>query len=173
VNPIRTVAKDLLRLDAVDLGPSHPLLGPVTIEPTVVEAGSARNQIPARAWVNLDVRTNPGEDPQALFGRLAGAVKGSELRLRSSRLRATETAVTEPIVRAALEASGKPPYGSRGLSDWVWFDGIPCVKCGPGDTARSHSADEWVLESEILEGARFYEGAVRRYAALMAAEAAS
>lgn len=173
VNPIRAIANDLVRLDAVDMGPTHPLLGPVTMEPTVVEAGSARNQIPDRAWVNLDVRTNPAEDPQTLFERMQGVVKQSQLRLRSSRLRARETSNSEPIVRAALEVSGKLPYGSRGLSDWVWFEGIPCVKCGPGDTSRSHSADEWVFETEILDGARFYEGVVRRYAALMAAEAAS
>lgn len=173
VNPIRAVATDLVGLDRVDLGADHPLLGPVTLEPTVVEAGSARNQVPGRAWVNIDVRTNPGEAPEALFDRLRAAVKGSELRLRSSRLAARETAASEAIVKAALDVSGKAPYGSRGLSDWVWFKDIPAVKCGPGDTARSHSADEWVWESEILDGARFYEAAVRRWVAVSATGAST
>lgn len=173
VNPIRAVAGDLVRLDGVNLGADHPLLGPVTLEPTVVEAGSARNQVPGRAWVNIDVRTNPGEAPDALFERLRSSVTTSELRLRSSRLAARETASNDPIVRAALDVSGRAPYGSRGLSDWVWFKDIPAVKCGPGDTARSHSADEWVGESEILDGARFYEAAVRRWVALSATGAAT
>jgi acetylornithine deacetylase len=90
----------------------------VTLEPTVVEAGSARNQVPGRAWVNIDVRTNPGEAPDALFERLRSSVTTSELRLRSSRLAARETASNDPIVRAALDVSGRAPYGSRGLSDW-------------------------------------------------------
>jgi acetylornithine deacetylase len=46
----------------------------------------------------------------------------------------------------------------------VFLEGIPAVKCGPGRTERSHTPDEFVLESEILEGARFYARLVRAYA---------
>ncbi len=57
------------------------------------------------------------------------------------------------------------------LSDLVFLAGIPAVKCGPGRTERSHTADEFVLESEILAGARFYTRLVRAYAEQMATAA--
>ncbi|MHB8874475.1 MAG: M20/M25/M40 family metallo-hydrolase, partial [Myxococcaceae bacterium] len=58
-NALRSLARDLVALDGVDLGESHPELGPVTLEPTVAKGGAARNTIPAEASCVLDVRTNP------------------------------------------------------------------------------------------------------------------
>src|SRR4029450_3949549 len=53
------------------------------------------------------------------------------------------------------------------------LDGVPAVKCGPGRSERSHTPDEYVLESEILEGARFYARLVRAYAELREREEAA
>jgi acetylornithine deacetylase len=55
----------------------------------------------------------------------------------------------------------------------VFMEGIPAVKCGPGKSERSHTPDEYVLESEILEGARFYTRLVRAYAELREREEAA
>ena len=57
--------------------------------------------------------------------------------------------------------------GSRSVSDWVFFGQIPAVKVGPGRTERSHQADEFVLESEILDGHAFYTETARRFAEIM------
>jgi len=164
-NALRTLARDLVALDGVDLGPSHLELGPVTLEPTLARGGSARNSIPAEASCILDVRTNPAPTHAQTVERLRAVVKG-ELAVLSDRLRPTEIAADHPLVRAAQKARPEAKcFGSRGLSDLVFFAPTPAIKVGPGQTERSHAPDEFVLESELLEGARFYERAVQAFAA--------
>lgn len=158
-NAIRVLARDLVAIEGVGLGAEHPLLGLPTLEPTLVEGGSARNAVPAKASCLLDVRINPEPGPGATAERLRAAVAG-ELRVVSDRLRPVEIDAAHPLVRAALAARpGAATFGSRGVSDWVFFGaaGIPAIKCGPGITERSHTVDEFVLEREIVEGAQFYE----------------
>jgi len=126
----------------------------------MASGGTARNMVPAQASCILDVRCNPEPGPEELAARLASAIRG-EIRIASSRLRPVEIADDHPLVLAALAARpGARTFGSRGLSDLVFFKGIPGIKVGPGRTERSHTPDEYVLESEIVEGARFYEAAV-------------
>jgi len=164
-NAIRELAKDLLALEAVDLGPAHPLLGPPTLEPTIVQGGTARNAVPAQATCLLDARINPEPGPAETAGRVRSAVRG-ELRVVSDRLRPVEIDPAHPLVGAALRARpGARTFGSRGVSDWVFLGaaGVPAIKCGPGLTERSHTADEYVLESEVREGASFYEALVRAF----------
>ncbi|HEY3357085.1 MAG TPA: M20/M25/M40 family metallo-hydrolase, partial [Polyangia bacterium] len=166
-NALRRLAHDLVALDAVDLGPPHPTLGPVTVEPTVATGGTARNMIPAEAACVLDVRTNPAPDPAQTLARLRAAVTG-ELRVLSDRLRPCAIDPGHALVRAAQRARPAARlFGSRGLSDLVFFAaaGVPAIKVGPGETERSHTADEFVLEDEILAGARFYEETALAWAA--------
>ncbi|MFN7973180.1 MAG: M20/M25/M40 family metallo-hydrolase [Acidobacteriota bacterium] len=84
-----------------------------------------------------------------------------EIAVLSDRLRPREIDPRHPLVAAASRARhGARLIGTRGVSDWALLD-MPAIKVGPGLTERSHTADEFVLESEILEGARFYEALVR------------
>ncbi|HYX23942.1 MAG TPA: M20/M25/M40 family metallo-hydrolase, partial [Thermoanaerobaculia bacterium] len=104
--------------------------------------------------------------------RIERAVAG-EVRVLSDRLLPRETAESEPLVAAVLRARPEARlYGSATLSDLVFMEGIPALKCGPGRTERSHTPDEFVLESEILDGARFYTRFVRAYAEMREEEAA-
>lgn len=168
-NAVRELARDLVALESVDLGPDDPELGPVTLEPTLAAGGTARNVVPAEASCALDVRVNPGPDADALTARLQAAVRG-EIAVRSDRLRPCRTDPGHPLVRAALAARpGAVAFGSRGLSDWVYFRDCPAIKVGPGRTERSHTPDEFVLESEIVDGAAFYEALARRWGAAVAA----
>ena len=164
-NAIRELARDLVALEEIDLGPAHPLLGPPTLEPTIVQGGTARNAVPAQATCLLDARVNPDHGPAETAGRVRAAVRG-ELRVVSDRLRPVEIDPAHPLVVAALRARPDArTFGSRGVSDWVFFGaaGIPALKCGPGLTERSHTADEYVLESEVAAGADFYEALVRAF----------
>jgi acetylornithine deacetylase len=155
-NAARRLARDLVALEAVDLGPEHPRLGAATLEPTALRAGTARNVVPAEASAVLDVRTTPALAPGAVVERVARAVE-SEVRVLSDRLRPRETDERSALVAAALAARpGARLYGSATLSDLVFMEGIPAIKCGPGSSARSHTADEFMLSGEILDGARFY-----------------
>jgi acetylornithine deacetylase len=172
-NAVRELARDLVALEGVDLGPDDPELGPLTMEPTLAAGGTARNVVPAEASCALDVRINPGPDPDELLGRLRAAV-GGEVVVRSDRLKPCRTDPSHPLVPAALAARpGAVAFGSRGLSDWVYFRDCPSIKVGPGRTERSHTPDEFVLESEILEGAAFYEALVREWAVRVGAAVSS
>jgi len=161
VNAVHALARNLVALENVDLGPAHPDLGPITVTPTVLTGSPSRNRTPAEATCVLDVRTNPGVATEDIVARLNAAVSG-EVRVLSERLRPCGIDPEHPLVRAAVAARAEAKtVASRGVSDLVHFRGIPGIKVGPGRTERSHTADEFVLESEILDGARFYETAVR------------
>ncbi len=165
-NALRRLARDLTALEAADLGAPHPELGPVTIEPTVATGGTARNMVPAEASCFLDVRTNPPGEHAALVERLGAGLDG-ELRV-ADELRPYEIDAGHPLVRAATTVRPQARlFGSRGLSDLVYFaaEGVAAIKVGPGVSERSHTPDEFVLESEVLEGARFYEELVLAYGA--------
>jgi acetylornithine deacetylase len=142
----------------LQLPEEHELLGISTIVPTVLRAGERHNTVPSEASLVLDARLAPpytGEDCLQLLSRL---LPGASLSCRSDRLRARETAASHPLVQHALAAAGKSAaIGSRTLSDMALLAGIPAIKCGPGETARSHTANEWITEAELIEGARFYE----------------
>ena len=164
-NAIAALARDLVALAGVDLGAEDPRLGRATLEPTLVSGGSARNVVAAEARAVLDLRTVPAEAPEALVGRLAAAV-GGELRVVSDRFRPLATDPGAPLVGAALRARPAARcYGSATLSDLVFFGGVPAIKVGPGQSERSHRADEFVLESELAEGAAFYRRLLEELAA--------
>jgi acetylornithine deacetylase len=167
---IRTLAADLVALDGIDLGDPDPFLGPTTLEPTVLRAGEARNAVPAEATTILDVRTVPGLPPSEVAARVRARVR-SELKVLSDRFAPRATPDDSPLLAAASEARPSARhYGSATLSDWALLpDGVPGLKVGPGASERSHTADEWVLESEILEAARFYRATVRAFARRVAA----
>jgi acetylornithine deacetylase len=163
-NAARRLAHDLVALERADLGIPHPRLGAVTLEPTQLRAGTARNVLPGEATAVLDARTTPALHGRGLVERIERVVAG-EVRVLSERLRPRETAEDEPLVEAAREARPEARvFGSATLSDMVFLEGIPAVKCGPGLSERSHTPDEHVLESEILEGVRFYVRLIRSYA---------
>jgi acetylornithine deacetylase len=164
-NAIEVLARDLLALAALDLDAADPELGPITLEPTVIAGGSARNALPAEATAVLDVRTNPMPSPAEVVERVR-AVVASEVKVLSERLRPCATAPTHSLVQAAQRARPEAAlYGSRTLSDWVFFANadIPAIKVGPGRSERSHTVDEYVEEREILDGAAFYERLIKAW----------
>ncbi len=168
-NAARRLAHDLVALEAVDLGPPHERLGAVTIEPTELRAGVARNVVPAEASALLDVRTTPALPPAEVVARLRRAVSG-EVRVLSDRLVPRETPATAAIVEAARRVRPEARlYGSATLSDLVFMEGIPALKCGPGRSERSHTANEFVLAGEVLDGARFYTRLVGSFAEVLTA----
>ncbi len=164
-NPLVVLARDIVALSEADLGPPDPLLGPAIVEATMVRGGVAVNVVPPEVSCTLDVRFGPGLAPEEVMERLRQGVSGA-LEPIEELLRPCAIAPDHPLVRAALRARpGARLYGSAGLSDWTAFEGVPGLKVGPGQSARSHQADEYVLEEEVIEGARFYEALIREYAA--------
>ncbi|MBI5836728.1 MAG: M20/M25/M40 family metallo-hydrolase [Candidatus Eisenbacteria bacterium] len=167
-NAVHMAAADVARLAGFEesgaevLGTPHPMLGPVTVQVTMISGGHARNAVPDSCDFWVDVRTNPGTDPRALAARIGEGLQ-SEITVHSARLRAMETPPASAVARAAVEATGCPAEGSRTTSDWVHLGDVPTVKIGPGETSRSHRADEFVTGAELQRGAQVYAGLARRY----------
>lgn len=135
----------------------HPLIGVSTIAPTVFQSGDRHNRVPDSARAVFDGRLAPPHDAEACLAALRELLPSAKLDVRSARLGPVETPSDHPFVQAALDAAGRSEaIGSNTLSDMALLPGIPAIKCGPGQTARSHTPDEFILEGELVEGARFY-----------------
>lgn len=150
-NPIFALARDLAKLPKLAL-----LAQGHTVQPTELIGASARNQVPAEARAALDIRTVPGFEPYQILDELKRELE-CELEVRSTRLNAFETRTDSGIVHAIQNINpAYEPFESRTMSDQVFFGGCEAVKWGPGVSARSHTSDEYVLKSELLEGAEAY-----------------
>jgi len=157
-NALLKAAADIQQAGPFGLLPEeHALLGASTIAPTVLHSGERHNVVPDHAQAIFDARLAPPYSGADAMQWLVERMPSAELRLRSDRLRAVETAESHPLVKTALECAGKrEAIGSATLSDMALLPGIPAVKCGPGATERSHTPDEFVLASEVEDGTRFY-----------------
>lgn len=132
-----------------------PLLGPVKVTVTQINAGTKHNVIPDRCDIVVDVRTTDLLDNLATLQILSQAVEGMcVLTPRSLRLNSSSIPVTHPIVRRLIML-GLEPFGSPTLSDQALMP-WPSLKVGPGDSARSHSADEYILLDEIRQAIEIY-----------------
>jgi acetylornithine deacetylase len=162
-NAIHKAARDVIKLGGMRFEP-HVLLGETRAQVTTVAGGRARNQVPDQCEFFVDLRTTPNLDHGELAGRIALELE-SEVAVHSGRYRAVATDHGEPVVQAALAASGrKAPCGSATASDWAFLAHLPTVKAGPGDTHRSHRPDEWLTLGELKAGAAFYAGLARAFA---------
>ncbi len=135
----------------------HPLLGASTVAPTVFRAGELHNVVPDRAEILFDARLAPPHDAVDAARALTRAMPAAEIHVQSARLAAVETPADHPLVRAAVACAGRQAaVGSAAMSDMALLVGVPAVKCGPGESERSHTPDEYVLAGEVEAGARFY-----------------
>ncbi|WP_207497260.1 M20 family metallo-hydrolase [Aridibaculum aurantiacum] len=129
-------------------------MGPVKMNVTVIETeNKAHNIVPSQCRYVVDVRVTDAYTHEEVFGIISQHVQ-SEIRPRSMRLRSTAIDVTHPIVQAGI-ALGKTCYGSPTSSDKALMP-FPSLKCGPGDSARSHTADEFIYLHEIKDGIEGY-----------------
>ncbi|MDA1193800.1 MAG: M20 family metallopeptidase [Planctomycetota bacterium] len=165
VNAIELAARDVLAVQALTLGGDDELLGPATLQCTVIQGGTRPNVLPGECTIELDGRPAPGCDNDALRALLEGAVQG-EVTVRSNRFLPVRTPVEEPIVRAALAASPTGRVrGFGGVSDLFHVRHKPGVVMGPGTSAASHAPDEWVEATQIESAVHVYQAIARAYLA--------
>ena len=168
-NAIHKAARDISRVAAMEFE-AHEDLGAARAEVTQIAGGLARNQVPDRCEFFVDLRTTPNLD-HAIVADEIGAMLESEVAIHSHRYEPVATNTSEVIVRAALQAAGASTgIGSVTTSDWAFLKGIPAVKVGPGDTNRSHRPNEYLLLSELKEGAVFYSRLIHTYFRLLTRE---
>jgi len=146
VNAIYKAIKDIQILEQYRFPLESPVLGPVKLTVTQIEAGSQHNVVPDSCRFVIDVRTNEFYSNDEAFHVIAGLIE-SEVRPRSFRLNSSRISPSHPLVKRAVEM-GLNTYGSPTTSDQAVIP-YPSIKMGPGDSARSHTANEYILISEI------------------------
>jgi len=157
-NALLTAARELSSLPTPHvLEGEHPLLGPSVLTPTVMHSGERHNAVPDRAEVTFDARLAAPHDVDECLEILRHHLPSASLRVRSRRLKPVETEDEHPFVRSALAHAGKrSARGSNTLSDMALLPGVPAIKCGPGETVRSHTPNEYITRDELAAGAEFY-----------------
>ena len=129
-------------------------LGPVKMTVTQIKAGKQHNAIPAGVELVVDVRVNDQYDNSEIAAILQNQAPCASIEPRSLRLNSSSISVEHPLVQAGI-ALGRDTYGSPTLSDQSVLS-CPSLKLGPGDSTRSHTADEFIYISEIEEGISIY-----------------
>ena len=153
INAIYLAMKDMEWFHTYQFPEKSDFLGPVKMSVTMIHAGTQHNVVPDRCEFTVDIRTNEFYSNERLFELIKQQV-GCEVKARSFRLNSTRTDMNHPFVQRAL-LLGKTPFGSPTLSDQALMP-FPSVKMGPGDSARSHVADEYIELMEIREAIDTY-----------------
>lgn len=129
------------------------LLGPVKMTVTQMNAGTQHNVVPDKCTFVVDVRSNEMYSNLEILGEIRKNV-GCDVQPRSTRLSSTATPIDHPFVKRG-RLLGRDIYGSPTLSDQALMT-FPSVKIGPGASSRSHTADEYILLSEIEKAIEIY-----------------
>jgi acetylornithine deacetylase len=153
-NAIYKAIKDIEWFSSYKFDKVSDLLGPVKMSVTVIETDNkAHNVVPAQCKFVVDCRVNELYSFEEMLETIRSNVE-SEVKPRSTRLRSSAIALAHPLVEAGLKL-GRNYYGSPTTSDKALMN-FPALKIGPGDSARSHTADEYIYIDEIKEGIELY-----------------
>lgn len=155
INAIYRAIEDIGLLRNFHFEKVSPVLGDIKISVTQISAGTQHNVIPDRCTFVADVRTTDAYTNKEIADIIAAQLS-SEVVPRSTRLSASVIAESHPLVCAAV-ALGAEKFISPTMSDRALLNGIPALKIGPGDSARSHTADEYIFEDEIVRAIDFYQ----------------
>lgn len=153
VNAITLAIKDIEWFNTHQFPKKSDFLGPVKMSVTIIHAGTQHNVVPDRCEFTVDIRTNEFYPNESLFELIKEQVS-CDVKARSYRLNSTRTDLSHPFVQRAI-LMGKEPFGSPTLSDQALMP-FPSVKIGPGNSARSHAADEYIGLMEIREAIDTY-----------------
>ncbi|MCK8480478.1 M20 family metallo-hydrolase [Psychroserpens algicola] len=133
---------------------SSQALGDVKLTVTQINAGQQHNAVPADVKLVVDVRVNDKYTNQEIVAILQKEAPCDHIIPRSTKLNSSSIPIDHPLVIAGIEI-GRSTYGSPTLSDQAVLS-CPSLKLGPGDSTRSHSADEFIHINEIEEGIKIY-----------------
>ena len=129
------------------------LLGPMKMSVTIINAGSQHNVVPSECRFTVDIRVNELYTFEEVLNIIKQNVQ-CDAQPRSTRLRSTSIALDHPLVQAGIKL-GRNYFGSPTTSDKALMN-FPALKIGPGDSARSHTADEFIYVDEVKEGIELY-----------------
>lgn len=155
INALYRAIDDIDRLRRWHAPEASEILGDVTLNITQIEAGRAHNVIPDECrWV-VDIRTTDRYSNEETVEMLRDVVCHTEMTPRSTRVRASVIAGVHPLVQVCRRL-GLVPFVSPTTSDMSLMHGFPSLKIGPGESSRSHSADEYVRLDEMERAVEIY-----------------
>ena len=153
VNAIYKAMRDMEWFRTFRFERISPMLGPVKMSVTGVQAGTQHNVVPAECKFMVDVRVNECYQNEELLAEIRSNVE-CDVQPRSTHLNSSAIALDHPAVER-LVALGRKPFGSPTMSNQAVMP-FTTLKLGPGDSARSHTADEYILLSEIAQAVEMY-----------------
>ena len=153
-NSIYKTADVLKWFEAFKFPKASEALGEVKLTVTQINAGSQHNVVPGHVDLVIDVRVNDAYSNAEIEEILQEQAPVDEIKARSLRLNSSSIPKNHELVKAGI-ALGMETYGSPTLSDQAMLS-CPSLKLGPGDSTRSHSADEFIYVKEIEEGIEKY-----------------
>ncbi len=153
VNALYIAIEDIAKIKDFKLPKISPLMGEVKITVTQLNCGTAHNVVPDKATFVIDIRPTEQYSNLEILEILQGEVK-SELKARNLKNRASATPLTGAL-GGAIDKCKLETYISPTTSDWMRLQ-VPAIKMGPGDSARSHRANEYITINEIREGIEGY-----------------
>lgn len=152
-NAIYKALKDIEWFRTYSFPKVSDTLGPVKMNVTLISAGTQHNVVPADCRFTVDIRCTDAYTHEELLQIVKQHVR-CEVQPRSLRLKPSSIEPSHPLVQAGrqigLETFGSPTLSDQSLMPW------PSVKLGPGDSARSHTADEFIYLREIEQGIHLY-----------------
>jgi len=154
INAISIAVEDINWLQSFKFEKESEILGQVKMTVTQIEAGHQHNVVPASCKFVVDVRTNEHYNNEIAYEMIKKHLK-SKVTARSFRLNSSGIEMEHPLIKAGLKM-GMNWYGSPTTSDQAIMRGFPTLKLGPGDSARSHTADEFIYVDEIKSGIEKY-----------------
>ncbi|MDE6549709.1 MAG: M20/M25/M40 family metallo-hydrolase [Muribaculaceae bacterium] len=155
INALYRAMEDIDRLRNFSPEKTSDILGPIKVSVTMINCGTQHNVVPDKCSFVADVRTTDAYSNEETVELLRQCVKWSELTPRSTRVHASVIDSNHPLVKAAV-AIDKETFISPTTSDMALMHDIPSLKMGPGESSRSHSADEYVCLSEISDAIDTY-----------------
>ena len=153
VNALYIAMEDIMKLRSFTFDRHSDVMGDVKLNVTQISAGTAHNVIPDICKFVVDIRPTEKYDNPEILEMLQRICK-STLKARNLQNSSSVTFAESPLLKTA-EALGIETFSSPTTSDWVRIKG-DCIKMGPGDSARSHKADEYILTEEIGNGIDTY-----------------
>lgn len=152
-NAIYKAMQDIEWFRSFEFPKKTDLLGPVKMSVTQITAGMQHNVVPDKCSFVVDVRSNELYSNEEILEEIRSNVD-CNVEARSTRLSSTASPLEHSIVKRGQELN-RSIFGSPTLSDQALMS-FPSLKMGPGDSARSHTADEYILTSEIAEAIQIY-----------------
>lgn len=152
-NAIYKALQDIDWIKNYQFPKASELVGPVKMTVTQMHAGTQHNVVPDSCRFVIDIRTNEFYSNREVFDVLQQHLQ-SEVKARSFRLNSSKIELNHPLVQAGL-ALDLDYFGSPTLSDQALMS-FPTLKIGPGDSARSHTANEFICVEEVEKGVEVY-----------------